>query len=142
MSDWKQSFSQKVKQVQGQWVKQFEDALDNHVVPAFDDVATFVRNHGFNTSVPMRDEGRRSFKFELAENAYLLLIFRSTAIGEFELRCESFTPGAEPHLSKSVERLSDIKDDWAQQQFEAALDSFIDSLSGEQAPAEEEVAVA
>lgn len=142
MEDWKRSFSDKLREVQNHWIQQFETKLDNHVTPMFDDLSAFVRNHGFNTSIPMHEEGRRSFKFELAENAYLLLIFRSTSIGEFELRTESFTPGHEPLLGKSIERLSDVDDDWTTQRFQQALDAFVEHLGGEKKSAVEDEALA
>ena len=53
MDGWKQNFSDKLKRVQSHWVNQFESMLNNEVVPPFDDVSSFVRNHGFSTSVPV-----------------------------------------------------------------------------------------
>jgi hypothetical protein len=142
MSEWKQNFSEKLKQVQAHWIQQFDNALDNDVMPAYDDVAAFVRNHDIATSIPMREEGRRSFKFELAENAYLLMIFRSTGIGEFEVRCESFAPGQEPKFAKQKERIADVNEAWAQRRFREALDTFVDHLAGNEVPVEEEVVIA
>ena len=142
MQEWKRGFSERLRYVQTHWVKQFESALDSHVAPVFDDLGNFLRNQGFSTSVPLREQGRRSFKFELAENAYLLLIFKATAIGEFELRREAFAPGRDPQLSKSVERVGDLKDGWAVEQFQAALDAFLEHLGGQAAPVEAELAVA
>lgn len=130
MESWKESFAQRLQNVQSTWTKQFERALDDCVVPEFEELATFVRQHNFTTAMPLHEEGKRSFKFELAENAYLLMIFRSTGIGEFELRAEAFAPGQEPGLSKASERLAEVDREWARQQFQNALDGFINHLNG------------
>ena len=129
MDDWRRNFVQKLGKAQSQWVRMFEDALTDHIVPVFDDFGSFVCNHGFRVCTPLREQGRRSFKFELAENAYLLLIFRSVSIGEFEMCSESFVPGREPLLDKSTVRIADVDRKWAERQFRSALDSFIDALN-------------
>jgi hypothetical protein len=126
---WKRSFLEKLHEAQAQCDKQFEEALDRAVVPVFDDLTTFLRDNGFNVSTPLTEPGRRSFKFGLAENAYLLMIFRFACVGEFELRTETFVPGAEPSLEKSVGRIADIDEEWTQRRFEDGLDRFVDLLS-------------
>lgn len=144
MEQWKRTFVEKLGKAKGQWVKQFEERMDAFVTPAFEDLSSFVREHGFQVSTPLQDEGRRSFKFELAENAYLLVIFRSTGVGEFELRVECFVPGREPNLHKSIGRLVDVDRAWASRRFESGLDKFVELLGGsnaERAATEEMVAV-
>ena len=130
MDQWKRSFLDKLNQAQSQWVTQFEDALDSAFVPTFDDFKEFLADNGFRLSTPLWESGRRSFKFELAENAYLLMIFRSTGVGELELRCESFVPGGEPVLTKGVARVADLDEKWAGEQIRFALDAFVDELGG------------
>ena len=142
MEDWKRSFADKLKNVQSHWVKQFATMLDEHIAPAFDEMVRFVKHHGFTTSTPMHEEDRRSFKFELAENAYLLMIFRASGIGEFELRSEAFAPGQEPVFTKTMERVVDVDQAWAEKQFQESLDSFVDRLGGTvEAPEEELITV-
>ena len=129
MDRWKGSFLEKLHKAQAQWAKQFEDTLDQAVVPAFDDLAGFLGDNGFRTSTPLADAGRRSFKFELAENAYLLVIFQSSGVGGFELRWETSMPGAEPILERSVAQVPDIDKGWARDQFQAGLDRFVTLLA-------------
>jgi len=130
MQDWKQGFLDKLGQVQSQWSKRFEEVLEDPIGRVFEDLSSFLRNHGFHTATPLKQEGRRSFKFELAENAYLLMIFRSTSVGEFEIRTECFVPGAEPVLSKTLGRVADASEPWVRQQFQSSLDRFVEQLSG------------
>ncbi|RMF77221.1 MAG: hypothetical protein D6744_11560 [Planctomycetota bacterium] len=128
MDRWKESFLKKLSQAQNQCGQRFEDALDQFVEPAFQDIGGFLRDNGFQISKPLSEEGRRSYKFELAENAYQLVIFRFSGIGEFELRTETFVPGADPKLEKSVCNVADIDESWAAGRFQSALDAFVEQL--------------
>lgn len=110
--------------------QRFEDALDRVVVPVFDELSTFLGENGFKVSAPLAEQGRRSFKFELAENAYLLLIFHFSGVDEFELRSETFVPSGEPVLERFTGRASDMRKDWAQKLFQAGLDRFVELLNG------------
>jgi len=143
MDQWKGTFLDKLNQAQAHWVKRFEDALDNNFLPVCDDYKTFLADNGFRFSVPLREPGRRSFKFELAENAYVLMIFRSAGVGEFELHVESFVPGSEPVLTKLTTRVTDLVESWSTQQLRAGLDGFVDLLAGstKSEPVEELVGV-
>lgn len=128
MDSWKKNFVEKLGKAQVQCTRRFEDAIEAHVRPTFDDMATFLRDNGFKASSPLVEDGRRSYKFELAENAYVLLLLRFTSVGEFELRSEAFVPGREPELKKAIGRVMDIDGSWARDQFRAALDRFVDLL--------------
>ena len=143
-ANWKQQFLNRLGHAQQVWLKEFEEAVEKSVSPAYDDCREFLGNNGFRVSRPLREEGRRSYKFELAENAYLLVLFRAAGIGEFEIRAESFVPGSEPILSKAVARIRDLNRAWAGEQFQTALDNFVGLLSGEAAaqPADVEELVA
>lgn len=132
MSDWKSTFARKLNDAQRQFQQAFETALDQHVEPAFHELEEFLGNNGFRLTVPMRDPGQRSYKFELSENAYVLVIFRFQAIGQFELRNEMFVPGHEPVLTRSQGHVADVDRDWAMRRFQDALDGFVDRLGGGQ----------
>ena len=131
MDNWKRGFLDKLNQAQAQWTNQVEDAVDSHFVPVFEDYQEFLSPNGFCLSKPLREAGRRSFKFELAENAFLLMLFRSTAVGELELQCESFVPGREPVSTKFIARAADLTADWATRRVQAALDTFVELLAGQ-----------
>jgi hypothetical protein len=128
VDNWKQSFLEKLHKAQLQCAKQFEEALDRAVLPVFDDLVAFLSDNGFRASTPRNEQGCRSFKAELAENAYILMIFRFLGIGEFELRTETFVPGIEPVLEKRTARVADIDEEWSRRQFQTSLDALIDLL--------------
>ena len=136
MDSWKRAFLDKLQQAQSKCAQQFEDALDQSIGPVFEELSSFLRDNGFQVSTPLNERGRRSFKAELAENAYLLLIFRFVGVGAFELRSETFVPGSEPVLEKSVGRIADIDSDWAAQMFQAGLDQFVELLAGQESAKE------
>lgn len=131
-ASWKKGFVDRLNQAQQNWLKEFDNAMEHSVVPAFDEIREFLSNNGFRVSRPLREEGRRSFKFELAENAYVLIMFRAAGVGEFEIRAESFVPGREPVLNKAIARVKDLGQRWAGEQFQTALDNFVGLLSGEE----------
>lgn len=135
MNEWRSTFLDKLSQAQSRWLRKFEDVLENSIMPAFSDTKAFLVDNGFHVSSPLRELGRRSYKFELAENAYLLVIFRSLGVGEFEARCESFMPGGDPVFKKTIVRVSEVGDDWARNYFQHALDSFVEALAGDTAAA-------
>ena len=140
MDEWKRCFLEKLSQVQSRWAARFDQALDDSVVPVFNDLADFLQQNGLTATTPMHKSGCRSLKFELAEDAYLLMIFQSTGIGEFELTRQVFVLGSEPHVRKSTERLANVNQDWAEQEMQSALNVFLERLSAVDVPAEEELA--
>ncbi len=139
MDEWKQSFVERLGRVQSRWAARLDQTLDAVVKPVFDDLAEFLRENGFSASTPLRASGRRSFKFELAEDAYVLLIFRSVGVGEFELSREVFLLGSPPDVTRLTERVATLDADWARAQFQAALDAFVEILSGRENATEPEL---
>ena len=138
MDAWKQSFVSKLDDARSHWSQRFDNLLESVVNPAFDEFGEFLQNHEFSSSQPMNEPGRRSFKFELSENTYVLRMFRSTGLGSFEVRSECLVPGHDPQNGKSNYRVSDLDDDWARGQFQAALDVFAELLAGSQEQSREE----
>jgi hypothetical protein len=134
MDTWKKSFTEKLGRVQSSWVTCFNGALDEAVVPVFGELSNFLRDNGFATSTPLNESGRRSYKFELAEDAYLLLIFRSAGMGQFTLSCESVVPGGAPHRRQITGRIAELNVAWAREQMQKALDGFIDLLDASGSP--------
>jgi len=129
MDNWKQTFLDKLTQAQSQWLTRFDEALDTHFVPIFEEYRQFLADNGFRLSMPMREPGRRSFKFELSENAYLLMILRAIGVGELELRCDSFVPGCDPAHSRSVGLVSQVTQEWVTERLRGALETFVELLS-------------
>jgi hypothetical protein len=141
MDQWKQTFLNKLNQAQSQWIGRFDEAISEHFMPVFEDYRQFLTDNGFRTSMPQREPGRRSFKFELSENAYLLMLVRSAGVGELELRCESSVPGSDPAQSCSIAAISEVTTEWVTQRMRDALETFVGLLSSTTPAAEELVEV-
>ncbi len=129
VDQWQQNIAEKLGRLQSVWASQFDTAMESSVLPVFQSLAGFLRENGFATAVPLRDDGRCSLKFELAEDAYLLMFFRSTGLGAFEMRCEAVIPGREPQSQSNTERVTQVNEVWARQEIQAALSTFVDRLS-------------
>ncbi|MEW6249068.1 MAG: hypothetical protein AB1716_00345 [Planctomycetota bacterium] len=136
MDAWKHSFSEKLAKLQNRWATQLDEALDAAVTPVFNDLQNFLETNGIRASMPLQEEGRRSYKFELAEDAYVLLLFRARGVGEFELTRETFVLGRRPQVRTVSERIGAVDAAWAEREFQTALDEFLNGLLGQEAPAE------
>ena len=130
MDTWKQTFLGKLNKAQAEWMRAFEEALDEHFVPVYDEYREFLGHNGFTMSTPLREAGRRSYKFELGENAYVLMVFRARGVGELELSWEGFAPGCDPVQHRVVTRVADVDESWGRQQLQQALDEFVGLLNG------------
>ncbi len=130
---WKERFLERLNRAQQRCTSRFEVRLDESVEPVFGEFESFLSANGFAARRPLRESGRRSYKFELAENAYVLFIFRFQGVGEFELRSEIFAPGCAPKLESIRASITDLDPGWIRDRFQAALDEFVDLLADENA---------
>jgi len=134
VSNWEQTFVNKLNAAQSQYKQAFEHAVSGHVDAAFEGLNEFLGNNGFTLSTPVSEPGRHSFKFELSENAYVLMIFRAQGVGEFELRCETFVPSHEPLLVRVVGQVAEVDQAWATNRFQSTLNGFVERLGESSGP--------
>lgn len=127
-SQWRDGFVCKLDGLRSQWVDDFKHRVTSEVVPAFDEIAAFVAEHGFRASSPVTQPDRQSFKFEMAENAFVLLTLSHESIGDVLLRCEYFAPGAQPGDLVHHAQVQDLSREWATARFQEALDAFVAAL--------------
>ncbi len=130
---WRESFARRVDGLRSQWVKKFEQKLADVVAPAFGEISSFVNEHGFKSTSPLVQSDRRSFKFEMAENAYALVTFMHGSVEEAVVKCEYFAPGADPGEYEVRAPVADVNKSWATERFQEALDTFLEAMdrSGE-----------
>lgn len=129
MSKWQNSFARSMDNVRVHWVKRFDESVSQRVGPAFEEISAFVSKHGFRPSTPMKQGDRRSYKFELNENAYALLTFRHEGLDDMHMSCEYFVPGGDPGTYETRVSCADVTREWAGAQFQEALDSLVSALS-------------
>ncbi len=139
MDDWKRTFAEKLGQAQARWAGRLDEVLDNTITPVFKDLDEFLQTNGMSSSMPLHEPGRRSYKFELAEDAYVLLLICSRGMGEVEVTRETFVLGQRPVIRKTGERVGALTAEWAEHEFTTALDGFVEQLANatpSEAPAE------
>lgn len=129
MNKWQSSFARSMENVRSHWVKRFEDSVGKHVGPAFEEIAAFVSKHGIKAAAPLKQSDRRSFKFEIAENAYALVSFRHVGMDDVQMTCEYFVPGGDPGSYDTRVSCVDVTREWATAQFQEALDSLVNALN-------------
>lgn len=134
MKDWQQTFVRKLNAAQSQYRQAFERAISGQVNGAFEELGEFLGSNGFTLSTPVNEPGRHAFKFELSENAYVLMTFRAHGVGEFELRGETFAPNHEPAFDRFVGQIAELDREWATQRFQATLNGFVDRLAKSSGP--------
>lgn len=127
-NQWRDKFVHRLDGLRSQWVDDFKRRLDSEVEPAFDELAGFVGEYGFRTSSPLNQPECRSFKFELNENAFVLLTLSHESMGDVSLRCEYFAPGIQPGDLVHRAQLQDVNRDWATSRFQEALDAFVGAM--------------
>ena len=131
MTDWQKRFSQKLELARSASSEQFEVVADQTLVPAFETFQKFTAQQGVAASAPLVNLGARTFKFALAENAYLLMTFRLSGLDYCELYGEFVIPGRGklPPVHQHIE-LAEVNGAWARRAFEESLDHFVDALVG------------
>jgi hypothetical protein len=129
MTQWQQSFVQNLESLRGQWLKDFDRVMNESVAPAFERISGFVGEHGFRVSSPVSQTDRRSYKFEMAENAFLMVFFHHRGINDYMVKTECFVPGREPWDYSESGALNDITLEWATAMFQKGLDTFVTAFS-------------
>jgi len=132
MNKWKQEFARKMEDLGEQSSADFDRFADEVLVPIFRDVSEFVAQWRFQTSIPQSNMGKKSFKFALTENRYLLILFRIEGINTLGCEYECCLPGKEciagPRNSMILYNANQL---WAESCFQTALDDFIEKFSSD-----------
>jgi hypothetical protein len=129
MSDWQQSFAKRLAGLRQSWARAFERTVEADILPAFQQLETFLNTNGFSVSTPRADGIVRSFKFALGEDVYVLVTFRLHGPVEVEASDEIFIAGNNELKPRSeCVAIQSINATWAQRQFQSALDRFAEAL--------------
>lgn len=128
--EWRGSFLKNLESAKGKWGREFEDAMDSTAASVFEEFSSFLSEHGFQCQRPRSAAGRRAFKLEMSENAYVLLTFFHEGVTDVRVKCEYFTPPGNASESESRHSLSDLNRGWFSERFQQALDRFVGSFGG------------
>jgi len=130
MDKWKQGFAEKIEALQDQWRRQFDVLVEETLEPVFSEFDEFVRPWDFQASIPQAQSPVRTFKFTLAEDAYVLVFFRSKGVDTVQCLYEYAIPGQGTSKSRRSDTVvRNVSREWAKDCFQTALDDFVAKLT-------------
>ena len=138
MNQWKEQFTQKFGVVRDASRKRFDQLSVETITPLFEEFRDFTRSLGFQPEAPVSSEGVRSFKFGLAENAYMLLTFRLDGWRHCVATADFFvSTGPKPEPINAKVELGEANAAWVKARFQEPLDRFTDAFVGSMAGSSE-----
>jgi hypothetical protein len=130
MDEWQRDFASRIGALQEQWAARFTTLIESTAEPVSREFAEFLKPWNFRISAPRAESMLRSFKFELAEDAYVLIFFRGKGIDAVECEYESSVPGTGSAHGERTERPGREADrEWVESCFQRALDDFVAKLA-------------
>jgi hypothetical protein len=130
MNEWEKEFAKKMDSLHEQSSSCLNRFLQDDLQAAYEGMGTFLGQWKYQTSVPQTQAGRRSFKFALTEDAYVLVTFRLDGIDTLECESEYGLPGVGrspgSRWASSLRRADRV---WGENCFQKALDGFITKLA-------------
>lgn len=129
-SKWQQEFTSKVNALREGWTSQFEAIGDAQVGPVYQAFSDFARRCELKSSAVPDQQGLRSYKFELCEDAYVMLYFRPRGVDQVECDYECFLPGVGRVSGiKSSAAAANLQKEWVDSCFRMALDDLVTRFS-------------
>jgi hypothetical protein len=130
MNEWQERFARQMNKIREQSAGRFQKFSDDVLEPVFNDLSEFVAQWDMRATEPQNQNDRRTFKFALTEDAYVLLNFRLHGVEAVECGYECWIPGigrqpgGHAHMN-----LSEADRSWAESFFQACLDHLASQYS-------------
>jgi len=130
MSGWREEFVERIAVVRRGVLDLFERFAGETLTAVFEEIRSFTADHGLRGSAPVSKAGLRTFKFSVADNAYVLITFRPRGLDRIEVFSE-FTVPNRPKVSPLYDstELIEAGQAWAQRSFEQSLDRFAEVMA-------------
>lgn len=129
MNDWEKEFMKKMESLHTQSTNCLERFLQEDLHVAFESVSNFLSQWKFQTSTPQTQPGRRSFKFALTEEAYVLVTFHLDGVDNLECESEYGLPGTgRVSGTRCSVSLRKVDRQWGELCFQKALDGLLGKL--------------
>jgi len=130
MGNWEAQFSSRMNALHHASSGNFDDLVQAEIMPAFEDLKTFVTSGGFAATAMKGCDKIRPFRFSLSKEMFIDLFFRRRGPAEvtasFQLH-HPFTERREAVVLETVP-LSSVTEGWARQQFQICLDEFLSEV--------------
>ena len=130
MNDWEKDFSKRMESLHAQSTNCLERFLQEDLQGAYAAVSNFLSQWKFQNSMPQSQAGRRSFKFALTEDAYVIVTFRLDGLDVLECESEYSLPaiGRVPG-TRWASSLRKVDRQWGDACFQKALDGLLAKLA-------------
>jgi hypothetical protein len=129
MNDWEKEFTKKMESLHEQSKTSLERFLQEDLQVGFDALSNFLGQWKFQSSTPQVQPGRRSFKFGLTEDAYVIVTFRLEGLDTLECETEYGMPGVGRLAgTRSASSLRKVDRQWGESCFQKALDGLLGKL--------------
>lgn len=130
MTEWEKEFTRKMESLHEQSTTCLERFLQEDLQGAYSALSSFVAQWRFQTSTPQAQAGRRSFKFALTEEAYVIVTFRmenlDTAVCEWEYGLPAVGRVSGTRCSSSLRK---VDRQWGETCFQKALDGLLAKMT-------------
>ena len=127
MGKWEEHFATRMNALHHASSGNFDDLVQAEIMPAFEDLKTFVTSGGFAAIAMQGCDKIRPFRFSLSKEMFIDLFFTRKGPAEvtasFQLH-HPFTKKREAVILETVP-LSSVTEGWARQQFQVCLDEFL-----------------
>ena len=130
MNEWQQSFAGKIEALRETWAQRFDTMAKETLEPTFEEFTEFVQQWNIQSNIPRAQNSMRSFKFILAEDAYVLIFFRGKGVDAVECQYGCAIPGqGTSEGPRSDTMVCNVDRKWAENCFKTALDAFVTKLT-------------
>jgi hypothetical protein len=126
MNHWQEQFAQQMDALCAQSSSWFDRFSDDVIVPSLETLTGFLDRWHYEITTPACDEARRTFRFALTEDGYLLVWFRMEGFDTLECEYEYSLPGV--GRVKGVRTTGSLRAadaDWVESCFQMALNAFV-----------------
>lgn len=129
MTEWEKEFSKKMESLHEQSTTSLERFLQEDLQTAYTALSSFLSQWKFQASTPQVQAGRRSFKFALTEDAYVIVTFRLEGVDSLECESEYGLPATgRVSGTRHNSSLRKVDRQWGEACFQKALDGLLVKL--------------
>ncbi len=130
MGTWEEHFATRMNALHHASSGNFDDLVQAEIMPAFEDLKTFVTSGGFAAIAMKGCDKIRPFRFSPSKEMFIDLFFTRKGPAEVTASFQLHHPFTERREAVKLETvpLSDVTEGWARQQFQVCLDEFLSEV--------------
>ena len=126
MNRWQEQFAQQMDALCAQSSTWFDRFADDVLEPTLESMTGFLDRWNYEITLPPCEPGRRTFRFGLTEDGYMLLWFRLEGFDTLQCEYEYSLPGVgRVQGVRTTAGLRSADSDWVDSCFQMALGAFV-----------------